>query len=182
MKQYDVLIVEDDVALCEALNDTLELEGYRVQTAKNGTEAMSLLGRYGFRLVVSDVQMPVMDGLALLQNMQQQYEQMPVLLMTAYGTIPKAVEAMQAGAADYLIKPFEAKTLVEKVNALMVSAPQIIAECVVNEKKKSSMVWLVRWQKQMSPCCWRAKAARVKKLWPVIFIVIRIITPDLSRR
>ena len=139
MKQYDVLIVEDDVALCEALNDTLELEGYRVQTAKNGTEAMSLLGKHGFRLVVSDVQMPVMDGLALLQNMQQQYEQLPVLLMTAYGTIPKAVEAMQAGAADYLIKPFEAKTLVEKVNALMIAAPQIVAECVVSDEKMKKL-------------------------------------------
>jgi two-component system response regulator FlrC len=140
MKQYDVLIVEDDAALCEALCDTLELEGYRIATAKNGTEALSLLGKHGFRLVVSDVQMPVMDGLELLRNMQHHDEQVPVLLMTAYGTIPKAVEAMQAGAADYLIKPFEAKVLIDKVASLIsASAPQIVAERVIADEKMKKL-------------------------------------------
>ncbi len=119
MKQYDVLIVEDDQDLSEALSDTLEIEGFRVISAANGTEALSLLAKNNFRLVVSDIQMPVMDGFQLLNNMQQKYPETPVLLMTAYGTIPKAVEAMQSGAADYLIKPFEASTLVEKVTQLV---------------------------------------------------------------
>jgi len=61
------------------------------------------------------VQMPVMDGFELLKNMQHKYSKTPVLLMTAFGTIPKAVEAMQAGASDYLIKPFDAAALVNKV-------------------------------------------------------------------
>ena len=142
MKQYDVLIVEDDVALCEALCDTLELEGYRVAAAKNGTEALSLLGKHGFRLVVSDVQMPVMDGLELLSNMQHNAGQTPVLLMTAYGTIAKAVEAMQAGAADYLIKPFEAKTLVDKVAGLIAAAPQIACERVIADEKMKKLYGL----------------------------------------
>lgn len=131
MKQYDVLIVEDDAALCEALCDTLELEGYRVAAAKNGTEALSQLAKHAVRLVVSDVQMPVMDGFQLLRNMQQKFADTPVLLMTAYGTIPKAVEAMQAGAADYLIKPFEATALVDKVAALIAPLPQTAVERVV---------------------------------------------------
>ncbi|MCQ8181593.1 sigma-54 dependent transcriptional regulator [Methylomonas sp. SURF-1] len=131
MKQYDVLIVEDDAALCEALCDTLELEGYRVAAAKNGTEALSQLAKHAVRLVVSDVQMPVMDGFRLLRNMQQKFADTPVLLMTAYGTIPKAVEAMQAGAADYLIKPFEATALVDKVAALIAPLPQTAVERVV---------------------------------------------------
>lgn len=131
MKQYDVLIVEDDAALCEALCDTLELEGYQVAAAKNGTEALSQLAKHAVRLVVSDVQMPVMDGFQLLRNMQQKFADTPVLLMTAYGTIPKAVEAMQAGAADYLIKPFEATALVDKVAALIAPLPQTALERVV---------------------------------------------------
>jgi len=131
MKQYDVLIVEDDAALCEALCDTLEIEGYRVAAAKNGTEALSQLAKHAVRLVVSDVQMPVMDGFQLLRNMQQKFADIPVLLMTAYGTIPKAVEAMQAGAADYLIKPFEATALVDKVAALIAPLPQAAVERVV---------------------------------------------------
>lgn len=113
--QYDVLVVEDDLSLCEALCDTLEIGGYRVASARNGTEALTKLELNQFKLVVSDVQMPVMDGFQLLKNMQLKYSTIPVLLMTAFGTIPKAVEAMQAGAADYLIKPFDAQALVNKV-------------------------------------------------------------------
>lgn len=127
MKQYDVLIVEDDPALCEALCDTLDLEGYRILAATNGIEALSLLQKHDVAMVVSDVQMPSMDGLQLLQNIRQKYESLPVLLMTAYGTIPRAVEAIQAGASDYLIKPFEAKTLADKVASLMPVAPA--ADC-----------------------------------------------------
>lgn len=119
MPEYDVLIVEDDLALREALSDTLEIEGFRVITACNGTEALSKMAKHQFRLVVSDVQMPVMDGLELLRNIQHQDTQTPVLLMTAYGTIPKAVAAMQDGAVDYLIKPFEAQVLVDKVNGFI---------------------------------------------------------------
>lgn len=115
MKQYDVLVVEDDLALCEALCDTLEIGGYRVVSAGNGTEALVKMEHNKFKLVVSDVQMPVMDGFQLLKNMQVKYSDTPVLLMTAFGTVPKAVEAMQAGASDYLIKPFDAQALVNKV-------------------------------------------------------------------
>lgn len=119
MKQYDILIVEDDQSLSEALSETLEIENYKIISAKHGVEALTLLEKHHFQLVISDVQMPVMDGLELLRHIQQEYAHIPVLLMTAYGTIPKAVEAMQAGAVDYLIKPFDAKTLVAKVASLI---------------------------------------------------------------
>ena len=115
MKQFDILIVEDDKPLCEALCDTLELEGYRVSSVGNGAEALTRLEQDWYKLVVSDVKMPVMDGLQLLKNIQNKYPQTPMLLMTAFGTVSKAVEAMQAGAVDYLIKPFDAKALVSKV-------------------------------------------------------------------
>lgn len=128
MKQHDVLIVEDDASLCEALADTLEIEGYRVSTAHNGTEALSRLAKSRFKLVVSDVQMPVMDGFELLSNMNGQYPDTPVLLMTAFGTIPKAVEAMQSGAVDYLIKPFEAQTLVNKIAPFIAQANSPVGE------------------------------------------------------
>ncbi len=119
MKQYDVLIVEDDVDLSEALCETLEINDYQVISAKNGREALVLLAKTDFKLVVSDVQMPVMGGLELLQSMQKLYPKVPVLLMTAYGSISKAVDAIQSGAADYLAKPFDASALVEKVAELM---------------------------------------------------------------
>ncbi len=135
MKQYDLLIVEDDKDLAEALSTTLEIEGYRVLAAKNGTEALARMSQHSFRLVISDVQMPVMDGFELLSNIQQKYQQIPVLLMTAYGTIPKAVAAMQAGAVDYLIKPFEADVLVDKVAGLLRSSLPQQDETVVADSK-----------------------------------------------
>ncbi|OAI09734.1 sigma-54-dependent Fis family transcriptional regulator [Methylomonas lenta] len=142
MKQYDVLIVEDDMALSEALCDTLEIEGYRVMSAKNGIEALSQLQKHAVGLVVSDVQMPVMDGLQLLNNVRQKFETLPVLLMTAYGTIPRAVEAIQAGASDYLIKPFEAKTLVDKVANLITAKPKHELERVVADAQMKKLYGL----------------------------------------
>jgi two-component system, response regulator FlrC len=134
MQTYDILVVEDDLALSEALCDTLDIEGYRVASAHNGTEALSKLAKFSFRLVVSDVQMPVMDGFELLHNIQLNYPDVPVLLMTAFGTIPKAVQAMQSGAADYLIKPFEAEALLNKVGGFISqpadsTMPQVITDC-----------------------------------------------------
>jgi len=139
MKQYDVLVVEDDHDLCEALCDTLELEGYKILYANNGTEALSKLAKNNFRLVVSDIQMPVMDGFQLLNNMQQMHPDTPVVLMTAYGTIPKAVEAMQSGAADYLIKPFEASTLVKKVAEFVIVESSQPSERVVFDQKMKQL-------------------------------------------
>ncbi len=133
MKQYDILIVEDDEALSLALSETLTLEHYQVALAENGAQALTLLRDHAFKLIITDVQMPVMDGLQLLNNLQKYHQQIPVLLMTAYGSIPKAVEAMQAGAADYLIKPFEASVLADKVAAFLVGDEQQ-PERVVNDQ------------------------------------------------
>ncbi|MBD3610225.1 MAG: sigma-54-dependent Fis family transcriptional regulator [Gammaproteobacteria bacterium] len=110
-----VLVVEDDNTLREALSDTLEMAGYRVVTAENGQDALVKLEQEPVAMVVSDVQMDMMDGHALLKNLKLKRPDLPVLLMTAYGSIQKAVEAMHDGAADYLVKPFEAEVLVTQV-------------------------------------------------------------------
>jgi len=142
MKQYDVLVVEDDASLCEALCDTLEIEGYRVVSARNSTEALLKLSKGDFKLVVSDVQMPVMDGFQLLNNMQSQYASTPILLMTAYGSVPKAVEAIQAGASDYLVKPFDASALVDKVAQLVIQNPTAANDHVVADGAMQSLYQL----------------------------------------
>ncbi|MGR9100254.1 MAG: sigma-54-dependent transcriptional regulator [Gammaproteobacteria bacterium] len=116
MGNYDLLVVEDDLDLCEALCETLSLEGYKVDSAENGAAAIARMENNRYRLVVSDVQMPVMDGFQLLKKIRNITADLPVVLMTAYGTIPKAVEAMQIGANDYLVKPFDADKLVSKVS------------------------------------------------------------------
>jgi len=115
MQESSVLVVEDDKSLLEALCDTLELAGFRVHAATSGPEALKLLESHAVGMVISDVQMESMDGLALMGRIKAKRPELPVLLMTAYGTIQKAVAAMRDGAADYLVKPFEAEVLVNTV-------------------------------------------------------------------
>jgi two-component system, response regulator FlrC len=115
MSLATVLIVEDDQALREALSDTLELAGYPVKVAGEGSDALEILRQEAVGMVVSDVQMHPMDGHTLLREIKTAHPELPVLLMTAYGSIEKAVAAMHDGAVDYLVKPFEAEVLVSKV-------------------------------------------------------------------
>jgi two-component system, response regulator FlrC len=122
VKPLPVLIVEDDAALREALKDTLELSGYEVIEAAEGESALRLLEQRRVGIVVSDVQMKPMDGERLLREIKQRWPQIPVLLMTAYGVIERAVEAMRAGACNYLPKPFEPEALVSEVARWMLPA------------------------------------------------------------
>jgi len=115
MTAANVLVVEDDNALREALTDTLTLAGFAVRAAADGREALGLIDREDIVLVVSDVRMQPMDGATLLRHVKERRPELPVLMMTAYGSIEAAVEAMRLGAADYLVKPFAADALVEKV-------------------------------------------------------------------
>ncbi len=119
-----VLIVEDDLDLREALVDTLELSGYATLAAENGRVALQIIDESHIDLVVSDVQMDEMDGHTLLKNIKSRRTDLPVLLMTAYGTIQNAIKAIQDGAVDYLVKPFESTVLVSKVAQIM---PQALA-------------------------------------------------------
>ena len=112
-----VLIVEDDAHLREALFDTLCSDEQPVLTASDGSAALELLDREDIGLVVSDLQMQPMDGATLLSKMRAQHPALPAVLMTAYGSIENAVDVMRNGAADYLVKPFQAdelKAIVDK--------------------------------------------------------------------
>ena len=131
MSQPTVLIVEDDSALRDALCATVQLAGFGVQSAENGKQALQLIENQPFNLIVSDVQMTGMDGTTLLQKLKASIPELPVVLMTAYGTIQKAVDAMRAGAADYLVKPFEAEVLVEMLRRYLPDQsgdPEVVAE------------------------------------------------------
>ncbi len=143
MKQAMVLIVEDDVALREALCDTLSLSGYQVLGAADGVSALQTLEREDIRMVISDVQMKPMDGHLLLKRIKALHPDMPVVLTTAYGTISKAVEAMRDGAADYLVKPFEAQVLVNMVSRF-VRIDSEASELIVADPRSKSLADLAR--------------------------------------
>ena len=119
--KHTVLVVEDDAALAEALSDTLGLAGYEVRLVSDGEEAITVIEQGGIDMVVSDVHMKRMDGHSLLKQIKSRFADIPVILMTAYGSIEKAVEAMRDGAIDYLVKPFEAEVLVNMVGCNLAS-------------------------------------------------------------
>ena len=110
-----ILVVEDDPNLREAVCDTLELAGQAVVSAPGGEAALALLEAQSVALVVSDVRMMPMDGIALLKEIRSRFPHLPVVLMTAFADVDRAVEAMRSGACDFLLKPFEPKALLEHV-------------------------------------------------------------------
>jgi two-component system, response regulator FlrC len=115
MTKSTVLVVEDDADLRHAVCDTLELAGYSVTATDQGQSALDKLANEPIGLLLSDMQMGPMDGHTLLKKAKAMMPELPVLLMTAYGTVQSAVEAMHDGASDYLIKPFEADDLLDRV-------------------------------------------------------------------
>ncbi|RMR50132.1 Sigma-54 dependent DNA-binding response regulator FleR [Pseudomonas cichorii] len=115
MMSIKVLLVEDDRSLREALGETLELAGYDYRAVGSAEDALLAVDQESFSLVISDVNMPGMDGHQLLALLRSRHPQLPVLLMTAHGAVERAVDAMRQGAADYLVKPFEPKALLALV-------------------------------------------------------------------
>lgn len=116
MTDHKILVVEDDAGLREALVDTLVLAGHNCIEADSGESALLQLKNHQIDIVVSDVQMGGMSGLSLLKSIKATYEGLPVLLMTAYGTINDAVQAMQDGACNYIAKPFAPEVLLNMVS------------------------------------------------------------------
>ena len=116
MNLHKILVVEDDDGLREALIDTLTLANYQCIEADSAETALLLLKNHAVDLVVSDVQMGGMSGLSLLKNIKNQQLNLPVLLMTAYGTIDDAVQAMKDGACNYIAKPFAPEVLLNMVS------------------------------------------------------------------
>ena len=119
MNESTVLVVEDDSDLRGALCDTLELAGYTVSSTDQGQSALDKLANEDVGLLLSDLQMRPMDGRTLLKKAKTLLPDLPVVIMTAYGTVQGAVDAMHEGACDYLIKPFEADDLLERVQRYM---------------------------------------------------------------
>lgn len=112
---HNILLVEDDPDLREALVDTLELAELTVCCAADGESAILQLKENDFDLIVTDVNMPGIDGHQLLSYVRRHYMAIPVILMTAFGQIERAVDAMRLGAVDYLMKPFEPNVLIDAI-------------------------------------------------------------------
>jgi len=114
-----VLVVDDEPAVREALRRALALEGYDVELAENGAEALRKLGPIDPDLVVLDVLMPEVDGLAACRRLRAEGNDVPVLMLTARAGIGDRVDGLDAGADDYLVKPFALEELLARIRALL---------------------------------------------------------------
>ena len=106
-----ILVVDDEKNYLLVLSAVLEEEGYEVLTAQSGAEALEIQKSSDLDLILTDMKMPTMDGMELLENIKALDPDLPVIMMTAHGTIDKAVEAMQKGAYSYILKPFDNERL-----------------------------------------------------------------------
>ncbi|MGE0084425.1 MAG: sigma-54-dependent transcriptional regulator [Desulfococcaceae bacterium] len=111
----NILIVDDEKNYTLIMSAVLDEEGFGTLTANSGTEALEILSHSDVDLVLTDMKMPGMDGIELLENIREKDPDLPVIMMTAYGTVEKAVDAMHKGAYTYILKPFENDSLVVHV-------------------------------------------------------------------
>ena len=119
MSAARILVVDDEAGVRDLLTDALHLQGYAVTTAPDGLEALNLLRRERFDLVVSDVNMPKLDGFELLSKLRGNGDSTPVLLLTARDTRQDVTHGLREGADDYLTKPFGLEELVLRVAAIL---------------------------------------------------------------
>ena len=117
-----ILAVDDDPHILEVLEVRLVSAGYDVVTATDGLEALEVLSKQPVRLVISDIRMPGMSGTRLQEEMERRGLRLPIIFLTAHGSIPGAVEAIKHGAVDYLTKPFDGQELLARVTEVFAKA------------------------------------------------------------
>ncbi len=130
-----ILVVDDELSIVEVLKALLKREGYTVRTASDGQEAIALLSKEEFSLMISDIRMRPMDGITLLKKAREIHPHIAVIMMTAYAAVETAVEAMKHGAFDYICKPFKIDELLLTVERAL-SYENVLAE---NEALKESL-------------------------------------------
>jgi CheY-like chemotaxis protein len=113
--RLSILIVDDEKYICELLSELLGENDHRCDAAANGKEALDVLSRKRFDVIVTDVKMPLMDGFTLLKTVKQQYPGIAIVVMTAFGQEYSVREALALGAEEYLPKPFHAEEVLSVV-------------------------------------------------------------------
>ena len=143
MQEQSILVVDDEPDMRAALCHALSRSGYCVESASSGFEALEKFKKDDFGIVITDMKMPEMSGMQVLGEIKKISPQIPVIMITAYGTINNAVEAMKEGASDYIIKPFSSETLEATVRRVSAKSncqqqvrPQNICSKTTTETKK----------------------------------------------
>ncbi|MEW6569729.1 MAG: sigma-54 dependent transcriptional regulator [Nitrospirota bacterium] len=115
-----ILVVDDDPQMRLALEEAIQRLGYSVVVCNNGQDAVEKFHKNSFSLIVTDMKMPKMDGLMFLKEVRRSFGNLPVLVITGFGTVENAVETMKEGATDYLMKPFSIDVLKKAIDSIMI--------------------------------------------------------------
>ena len=132
--KHKILVVDDDPNILELLTIRLDAAGYETITANSAEEAINYLDISRPQLVISDVQMSGMDGMALFEHIHRMMPTLPVIILTAFGNIPDAVNAVQRGVFGYLSKPFDKETLLSQISQAIKLAPATTSEFEVSQE------------------------------------------------
>lgn len=128
-----ILIVEDEESLREALQLNLELEGYAVTTASTGSEALQVVRKEYFDLILLDIMLPEMDGITVCENIRLQNNDVPVLFLSAKNSSMDRIEGLKKGGDDYLTKPFNLEELLLRVDKLIIKNKKLKERAPVND-------------------------------------------------
>ncbi|MGB0807237.1 MAG: response regulator, partial [Salibacteraceae bacterium] len=129
-----VLIIDDERPIRNSLRDILEYEKLKIQEATNGIEALELISKTAFDLILCDIKMPGMDGIELLTKIQKSHPEVPVIMISGHGNVETAVDALKKGAYDFIEKPIDLNRLLVTVrNAL--DRASLVAETKTLRKK-----------------------------------------------
>lgn len=131
MASLEILVVDDDPALRSALDRALKLEGYRVSFAHDGRQALQLMTGGSQDAVILDLGLPLMDGIEVCRRVRERGDRTPVLMLTARDAVSDRVEGLDAGADDYLVKPFALDELLARVRALLRRTVATPAEAIL---------------------------------------------------
>lgn len=131
-----ILLVEDESIVRESLKDWLMEEGYEVVAVGDGEQALEIIGKQEFGVAVLDLKLPGKDGIQVLREAKEQAPTLKAIIITAYPSVDTAVEAVKAGAMEYLIKPFAPETLEQLIGEALEAKPAAAPEVVVEEKKE----------------------------------------------
>jgi DNA-binding NtrC family response regulator len=119
-----ILIVDDEAMICDLLSRSLSIEGFAVETASNGLVGLEKCAGIKFDLVISDILMPEMDGITMMEKIKDAQPHLPIILITGYAKQYTARKATEAGASDFLTKPFRNAEILQSVRkALKISEP-----------------------------------------------------------
>ncbi len=115
----DILVIEDDRKMRDGLVEILKDEGYKVESAENGQSGLDKLKKKDFDIVLTDLMMPVMGGMEVLREIKRTKPKTSVIIITAFGTIENAVDAIKVGASDYITKPFKIDEIQTKIRKVL---------------------------------------------------------------